>query len=148
MSILLLLLSCSPDKAPTADLTPTDTGDGATLPSGETDEPGETGLPGDTETPGYTLSAHGLPATVPGVVLMATLIGEEASVSGFVEADVSVDLDADESRYAFRYQVLDDTGALGVATGTVKNHISNILSKMGVRDRTRAVLKAIELGHI
>lgn len=30
--------------------------------------------------------------------------------------------------------------------GTIKNHVSNILAKLGVRDRTRAVLKAIELG--
>ena len=35
--------------------------------------------------------------------------------------------------------------ALDVAEGTVKNHVSNILSKLGVRDRTRAVLKAFEL---
>jgi len=35
---------------------------------------------------------------------------------------------------------------LGVAEGTVKNHISSILSKLGVRDRTRAVLKGLELG--
>ncbi len=35
--------------------------------------------------------------------------------------------------------------SLGVAEGTVKNHVSNILSKLGVRDRTRAVLKAFEL---
>ncbi len=38
--------------------------------------------------------------------------------------------------------------ALDVAEGTIKNHVSNILSKMGVRDRTRAVLKAIEAGFI
>ena len=38
--------------------------------------------------------------------------------------------------------------ALGAAEGTVKNHTSNILSKLGVRDRTRAVLKALELGYI
>ncbi len=38
--------------------------------------------------------------------------------------------------------------SLFVAEGTVKNHVSNILSKIGVRDRTRAVLKAIELGLI
>jgi DNA-binding NarL/FixJ family response regulator len=37
---------------------------------------------------------------------------------------------------------------LGTAEGTVKNHASNILSKLGVRDRTRAVLKALELGYI
>lgn len=38
--------------------------------------------------------------------------------------------------------------ALSVAEGTVKNHASTILSKLGVRDRTRAVLKALELGYI
>lgn len=37
--------------------------------------------------------------------------------------------------------------ALGTAEGTAKNHISSILSKLGVRDRTRAVLKALELGY-
>jgi DNA-binding NarL/FixJ family response regulator len=34
--------------------------------------------------------------------------------------------------------------ALGTAEGTIKNHVSNILAKFGVRDRTRAVLKALE----
>ncbi|MFK8054076.1 MAG: response regulator [Woeseiaceae bacterium] len=38
--------------------------------------------------------------------------------------------------------------ALSKSEGTIKNHVSNILSKLGVRDRTRAVLKAIELGLI
>jgi DNA-binding NarL/FixJ family response regulator len=38
--------------------------------------------------------------------------------------------------------------SLDVAEGTVKNHVSNILSKLGVRDRTRAVLKALELGLV
>ena len=38
--------------------------------------------------------------------------------------------------------------ALGTAEGTVKNHTSSILSKLGVRDRTRAVLKALERGYI
>jgi DNA-binding NarL/FixJ family response regulator len=37
---------------------------------------------------------------------------------------------------------------LGAAEGTVKNHASSIMSKLGVRDRTRAVLKALELGYI
>jgi DNA-binding NarL/FixJ family response regulator len=34
--------------------------------------------------------------------------------------------------------------ALGTAEGTIKNHVSNILAKFGVRDRTRAVLRALE----
>ena len=38
--------------------------------------------------------------------------------------------------------------AVGTAEGTVKNHASSILSKLGVRDQTRAVLKALELGYI
>ncbi|MCA1580676.1 MAG: response regulator transcription factor [Acidobacteria bacterium] len=38
--------------------------------------------------------------------------------------------------------------ALFVAEGTVKNHVSSILSKLGVRDRTRAVLQAIKSGAI
>lgn len=37
---------------------------------------------------------------------------------------------------------------LGTSEGTVKNHCSNIFSKLGVRDRTRAVLRAIQLGVI
>ncbi len=37
---------------------------------------------------------------------------------------------------------------LTIAEGTVKNYISSILSKMGVRDRTRAVLKALEEGFL
>jgi len=38
--------------------------------------------------------------------------------------------------------------ALGLAEGTVKNHASSILAKLGVRDRTRAVLKALEIGYL
>ena len=37
---------------------------------------------------------------------------------------------------------------LDITDGTVKNHISSVLSKLGVRDRTRAVLKAIDNGYI
>ncbi|MDV6376178.1 response regulator transcription factor [Deinococcus arenicola] len=36
--------------------------------------------------------------------------------------------------------------ALSLKEGTVKNHVSNILLKLEARDRTRAVLRALELG--
>ncbi len=38
--------------------------------------------------------------------------------------------------------------ALFIAEGTVKNHLTNILGKLGVRDRTQAALKARELNLI
>lgn len=38
--------------------------------------------------------------------------------------------------------------ALFLTEGTVKNHITNILGKMGVRDRTQAALKGKEMGLI
>jgi DNA-binding NarL/FixJ family response regulator len=37
---------------------------------------------------------------------------------------------------------------LATSEGTIKNHVSNILQKLGVRDRTRAVLRGLELGVI
>jgi len=46
------------------------------------------------------------------------------------------------------YSNREIAGAFDLAEGTVKNHISSILSKLGVRDRTRAVLRAVELGLI
>lgn len=46
------------------------------------------------------------------------------------------------------YSNREIAGAFDLAEGTVKNHISSVLSKLGVRDRTRAVLKAVELGLI
>ena len=46
------------------------------------------------------------------------------------------------------YSNREIAGALCLSEGTVKNHVSNILAKLGVRDRTRAVLKAIEKGIV
>ena len=37
---------------------------------------------------------------------------------------------------------------LFIAEGTVKNHVTHILGKLGVRDRTQAALKARELGLV
>jgi DNA-binding NarL/FixJ family response regulator len=46
------------------------------------------------------------------------------------------------------YSNKEISSALSKSEGTIKNHVSNVLSKLGVRDRTRAVLRAIEVGII
>jgi DNA-binding NarL/FixJ family response regulator len=35
---------------------------------------------------------------------------------------------------------------LVISLGTAKNHVEHIISKLGVSDRTQAVVKALELG--
>lgn len=44
------------------------------------------------------------------------------------------------------YSNLEIASVLGTSEGTVKNHVSNILSKLGVRDRVQAVIKSLEAG--
>lgn len=68
---------------------------------------------------------------VPGLVLVEPLTPREAEVLGLMAA-------------AYTNREIAD--ALGSAEGTVKIHVSNILSKLGARDRTQAVLSALELG--
>lgn len=46
------------------------------------------------------------------------------------------------------YNNAEIAAALGPSEGTIKNHVSSILSKLGVRDRVRAVLRGLELGSI
>ncbi|NND82181.1 MAG: response regulator transcription factor [Gammaproteobacteria bacterium] len=46
------------------------------------------------------------------------------------------------------YSNKEISDVLHKSEGTIKNHVSSILSKLGVRDRTRAVLRAIEVGLI
>lgn len=43
---------------------------------------------------------------------------------------------------------LEISSVLGLSLGTVKNHGSNAFSKLGARDRTQAVLKALDLGWL
>ena len=39
-------------------------------------------------------------------------------------------------------------GDLVISLGTAKNHVEHIISKLGVSDRTRAVVQGLELGLI
>ena len=40
----------------------------------------------------------------------------------------------------------ETAGRLYLSEGTVKNHVTNVLAKLGVRDRTQAALRARALG--
>jgi DNA-binding NarL/FixJ family response regulator len=37
-------------------------------------------------------------------------------------------------------------GELFISRGTVKRHVENIMAKLGVSDRTQAVVRALQLG--
>ncbi|PWN56670.1 response regulator [Abyssibacter profundi] len=71
---------------------------------------------------------------------------------GFAASDMPEPLTARETEVlrlmAGGYSNKEIAQALSKSDGTVKNHVSHILAKLGVRDRTRAVLKAIELNLI
>jgi len=78
---------------------------------------------------------------------------------GLKTAPLSVSPDDDEEELTPReteilrlmtggYSNREIASALALSEGTVKNYVSNILGKLGVRDRTRAVLKAIEKGYV
>jgi DNA-binding NarL/FixJ family response regulator len=86
------------------------------------------------------------------VVTQRLLSGLERMHNEFVSLDRPDPLTDRETEIlrlmAGGYSNKEIANSLGVAEGTVKNHVSNILSKLGVRDRTRAVLKAFELGIV
>jgi DNA-binding NarL/FixJ family response regulator len=68
-------------------------------------------------------------------------IATEAPIERLTEREVEV-----VRLMAGGYSNKEIAHALGTAEGTIKNHVSSILAKFGVRDRTRAVLKALEAG--
>jgi len=86
------------------------------------------------------------------VVTQRLLLGLERMHNEFTSLDRPDPLTERETEIlrlmAGGYSNKEIANSLGVAEGTVKNHVSNILSKLGVRDRTRAVLKAFELGIV
>lgn len=86
------------------------------------------------------------------VVTQRLLTGLERMQNDFTSLDQPDPLTERETEIlrlmASGYSNKEIANSLNVAEGTVKNHVSNILSKLGVRDRTRAVLKAFELGIV
>lgn len=95
----------------------------------------------------HTVAAGG--SLVKPAVTQRLLSGLEQMHNAFVSLDRPDPLTDRETEIlrlmAGGYSNKEIANSLGVAEGTVKNHVSNILSKLGVRDRTRAVLKAFEL---
>jgi len=84
----------------------------------------------------------------------AKVIAEFTRVSSMVPAAQMEQLVEPLSERESEIMALIATGAsnkeianrLFIAEGTVKNHVTHILGKLGVRDRTQAALKARELG--
>ena len=66
---------------------------------------------------------------------------------GFAEAEDLTERELEVLRLmAGGYSNKEIARGLDMSEGTAKNHVSSILAKLGVRDRTRAVLKALEAG--
>ena len=82
----------------------------------------------------------------------ALLVGLSRQAPEFEASDMPEPLTPRETEVlrlmAGGYSNKEISQALSKSEGTIKNHVSNILAKLGVRDRTRAVLKAIELNAI
>jgi DNA-binding NarL/FixJ family response regulator len=84
----------------------------------------------------------------------AKVIAEFSRVSSMVSTQKMVGLDEPLSKREQEILALiargdsnkEIAGRLYIAEGTVKNHVTHILGKLGVRDRTQAALKAKELG--
>lgn len=93
--------------------------------------------------------ANGSTMIQPGIT-EALLRGLTHQSSGSSGSDTPEPLTARETEVirlmAGGYSNREISQALGNSEGTIKNHVSSILAKLGVRDRTRAVLKAIEHG--
>jgi DNA-binding NarL/FixJ family response regulator len=79
--------------------------------------------------------------------LLRAVSGRGTDVTGIPRPDPLTDRELDTLRLvAAGYSNREIASALHLAPGTVKNHVSNVLLKLGVRDRTRAVLRALDLG--
>jgi DNA-binding NarL/FixJ family response regulator len=89
--------------------------------------------PGVSEEARHRVAREALVAKEPGFVIDGAITARERQIIRLL---------------AGGYTNREIASALHVAEGTVKNHVSSVLAKMGVRDRTRAVLKAAARGWL
>ncbi len=85
------------------------------------------------------------PAVTERILRGLTTMAQESTGSGEVEALSKKELEV-LRMMAGGYSNKEISIAIFKSEGTVKNQVSSILAKLGVRDRTQAVLRAINLG--
>ena len=85
------------------------------------------------------------PAVTERILRGLTTMAQESTDSGEVEALSKKELEV-LRMMAGGYSNKEISIAIFKSEGTVKNQVSSILAKLGVRDRTQAVLRAINLG--
>lgn len=85
------------------------------------------------------------PAVTERILRGLTTMAQESADSGPVEALSRKELEV-LRMLAGGYSNKEISIAIFKSEGTVKNQVSSILAKLGVRDRTQAVLRAINLG--
>lgn len=83
--------------------------------------------------------------------ITSTLLNSSKSLSSELPMPDSIDKLSEKELEVLRlmaagYSNKEIASMLNKSEGTIKNHVSNVLSKFRVRDRTRAVLLAIEHG--
>ncbi len=92
------------------------------------------------------LSASDVQPSTPGPQKTQVKPGSEAS-SNTVEALTERELEVLQA-IASGFSNREIAEKLFISEGTVKNHVSNLISKLNVRDRTQALIKARSLGLI
>lgn len=85
------------------------------------------------------------PAVTERILRGLTTMAQESADTGAVEALSRKELEV-LRMLAGGYSNKEISIAIFKSEGTVKNQVSSILAKLGVRDRTQAVLRAINLG--
>lgn len=81
--------------------------------------------------------------------LLRAMVARPSAVAGIERPEPLTPRELDVLRLAAAgWSNREIAAGLHLAEGTVKNYMSSVLVKLGVRDRTRAVLRALELGLV